>query len=104
MLYGYAAILDRTVDPSASRGHTASYRLDLGPAGRLTARFTDGTLVVEPPGDEPVDCEIVADPAAMLLVSSGRLSQWPAIALGLIRAGGPRPELGLTYGRLFLTY
>ena len=66
-------------------GHTASYRLDLGPAGRLTARFTDGTLVVEPPGDEPVDCEIVADPAAMLLVSSGRLSQWPAIALGLIR-------------------
>ena len=25
-------------------GHTASYRLDLGPAGRLTARFTDGTL------------------------------------------------------------
>jgi hypothetical protein len=40
----------------------------------------------------------------MLLVSSGRLSQWAAIALGLLRAGGRRPDLALGFGRLIYMF
>jgi hypothetical protein len=38
-----------------------------------------------------------ADPVAFLLVSSGRLSQWAAITLGLLAADDDRPELTLGY-------
>jgi hypothetical protein len=54
------------------------------------------------PDSGPVDCTITADPVAFLLVGSGRLSQWDAIALGLLEAGGDRPELALGFTDLFL--
>ena len=101
---GYRAVLLRTVDPDGARGHTATYRVDLGVAGRLTVRFTDGVVALVPAYRGPVDCEITADPVAMLLVATGRLPQAGAITLGLLWAGGPRPELALGYGRLFRTF
>ncbi len=70
---GYRAVLLRTVDPDGAHGHTATYRVDLGVAGRLTVRFTDGVVALVPAYRGPVDCEITADPVAMLLVATGRL-------------------------------
>jgi hypothetical protein len=57
---------------------------------------------MQPAGSSPVDCTISADPVAYLLVASGRLTPTAAIALGLLSAGGPRPELAGDFGRLFI--
>jgi hypothetical protein len=70
--------------------------------GRSVARFIDGEYRLEPADAGPVDCTISADPVAYLLVGAGRLSLWSAIALGLISAGGPRPELALRFNDLFI--
>ncbi len=100
-LYGYGPVNATSVDPATSRGHTATYDIDLGVAGRFAVRFVDGEVAFGPPGEHPADCEITADPVAFLLVSTGRMSQWTAIALGLMRAGGRRPELAASFGNLF---
>lgn len=97
-------LLPMAVDPATSRGHTAAYRLDLGPLGCSTVRFVDGAVGAGPCDDTPVDCVISADPVAFLLVRQRRLAHTAATALGLLRFGGPRPELGPTYLRLFHTF
>ena len=101
VLYGYAPVLPACVDTVTSAGHTAAYVLDLGTAGGFAVRFDDGAVTVEPVDDGPYDCTIVADPATYLLVSTGRMSQSTAIALGLLGATGEHPELGLTFGSRF---
>ncbi len=101
VLYGYAPVLPACADPVTSAGHTASYALDLGTAGRLAVRFDDGAVIVGPADVGPHDCTIVADPAAFLLVSTGRMPPSTAIALGLLGAAGEHPELGLTFGTRF---
>ncbi|HEY7814632.1 MAG TPA: maleylpyruvate isomerase N-terminal domain-containing protein [Nakamurella sp.] len=102
-LFGRGAVFPSVADPTTSRGHTAAYLLDLGVAGRLTVRFADGVLTVGT-GDEPADCEIATDPVTMLMVSSGRLSPYMAIALGSYRAGGRRPHLAPGFTRLIYTF
>jgi hypothetical protein len=104
VLYGYGPVYPACVDPVTSAGHSAGYELDLGAAGRLGARFDAGSLTLAPvSGNEngAWDCTITAEPTAFLLVSAGRMPQATAIALGLLGATGTRPELGLTFGRLF---
>lgn len=101
VLYGYGPVLPACVDAVTSVGHTAGYLLELGIAGRLAVRFTNGTPTVGPADDAPYDCTITADPTAFLLVSTGRMHQSTAIALSLISAGGARPDLGLTFGSRF---
>lgn len=101
VLSGYAPIFRLVVDQGTAQGHTAGYRIDLRGGPSLTVRFVDGQFSLEPPDSEPIDCTISADPVAFLLLSTGRLSQWPAIALGLLGAGGPKPELALGFGSLF---
>lgn len=55
-----------------------------------------------PPG-RAVDCHILADPAALLMVVWKRRSQWSAIARGQLLAWGRRPWLGLRLVRIFRT-
>jgi hypothetical protein len=43
-----------------------------------------------------------ADPVTALLVQAGRLSQWPAVALGSLTFAGPHPELGPRFAELFV--
>lgn len=100
-LYGYGPVNAASVDPATSRGHTATYDIDVGVAGRFAVRFVDGQVTFGPPGEHPADCGITADPVAFLLVSTGRMSRWTAIALGLMRADGRRPELAASFGNLF---
>jgi hypothetical protein len=80
----------------------AAFEVEVRGGGRFVARFDDGTLHLEDPDSGPVDCQISAEPVALLLVAAGRLSQWPAIALGLLSAGGKRPELALGFNDLFV--
>ena len=66
-------------------------------------RFTEGVLTVGT-GDEPTDCVIATDPVTMLMVSSGRLSPFAAIALDSYRAGGESPDLAAGFSRLISTF
>lgn len=90
-LFGLGAVFDRLADPATSSGHTGSYLLDLGPDMKMTIRFVNGQLLVEPPG--PADCEIGSDPVSWLMVCLGRISQAQAVALGVVRFNGANPEL-----------
>jgi hypothetical protein len=102
-LFGRGAVFPQVADPTTSRGHTATYLLDLGAAGRLTVRFVEGVLTVGT-GEEPADCEIATDAVTMLMVSSGRLSPYMAIALGIYRPGGHSPHLAPGFTRLIYTF
>lgn len=101
VLSGYFSWYGRLVNPETASGVTAGYGIELRGGGAFTVRFVDGEYRLEPDGSGPVDCTISADPVAFLLVSSGRMRQWEAIALGLYSASGPRPELALTFMDLF---
>lgn len=102
VLAGLPPIMGLCVNRTSAAGHTARYRLDLRGAGSLAIAFANGEYSWGQVNDEPVACVIDADPVAYLLASSGRVSQWPLISMGLISAGGPRPELALGFGGLFV--
>ena len=100
-LIGYDARNVRCLNPATTARHTAGYRIELTTGRCYTIRFVHGQLQAEQPGSAPVDCTITADPVALLLIGSGRMSRWAGIALGLLRAGGNRPELALGFDNLF---
>ncbi|MDT7596855.1 MAG: hypothetical protein QOJ06_2401 [Pseudonocardiales bacterium] len=101
-LFGYCQSYGLRLNPAMTKAHTAGYAIELTTGERFTIRFVDGKYRLEPPSSGPVDCTITADPVAFLLVESGRISQWAAIALGLIEADGDRPGLALGFKNLFL--
>lgn len=101
-LAGLVPVLSLIVDPERTKGLSAGYGIDLRDGPALTIRFTDGVYGVESAGAAPVDVTISADPVAFLMVGTGRLSRYEAVALGLLTAGGPRPELALGFPDLFL--
>jgi uncharacterized protein (TIGR03083 family) len=105
VLHGHGAAFPEMVDRVTTRGLTVSYDIDLGRAGRLGVGFVDGVFAVTDPAAaaEPATCRIEACPRAFLLVSTGRLSVWTAVSLGLWRGAGTRPGLASTYPRHFLT-
>jgi uncharacterized protein (TIGR03083 family) len=87
--------------PAAAVGLDATYRIEIAGTDGFFVRIADGTFD-EPAAPESVDCVISADPVAALLVISGRLSRWPAIALGRLALTGDCPELGPRFFDLFL--
>lgn len=101
VLGAYLPLLGLVTDPNATKGHSADYGITLRGGPALAVRFADGVFDLAEAGG-PVDCEISADPVAFLLTFTGRLSRWQAIALGLISAGGERPELALGFPDLFV--
>lgn len=100
-LHGYGPILAACVRPKAVRGHTAGYRVDLGNGDGFVIRFTNGAAVFAAADSGSADCIIAADPVAFLMVVFGRLNRWEAIALGLLSASGPRPDLAPGFFDLF---
>ena len=101
-LFGYRPSYGAHLNPVTTTAHTAGYAIELITGERFTIRFLDGRYRLESPDSGPVDCTITADPVAFLLVDSGRMSQWAAIAVGLMKADGDRPELALRFNNLFL--
>ncbi len=83
------------VDQKVAAGLTARFEVHLRGGGGAHLTFDDGDLSVTRSALGPVDCHLSVDPAAFLLVSWGRVSQWPAIARGQLLAWGRRPWLGL---------
>ena len=100
VLYGYRTYLGGVVDPKAAGTITATYGIEFPGGGSFTASLIGGRYHVEAVASE-IDCTISADPAAFLLVASGRMSHWTAIALRTLQAGGPRPELAASFMNLF---
>ncbi|MEO7196180.1 MAG: maleylpyruvate isomerase N-terminal domain-containing protein [Pseudonocardiaceae bacterium] len=91
------------VNPETARGHTASYELRVRGGPRFVIRFRDGVCTVEPAGGQVIDCYLWADPAELVLVVYGRISQWRPIVRGRLLAWGRKPWLGLTFKNLFFT-
>ncbi len=83
------------VDQEAAAGVRACYEVRLRGGGRAFLRFHNGDLTVGAEAPAPVDCHLSVDPETFLLVSWGRLGQWPAIGRGRLLAWGRRPWLGL---------
>jgi uncharacterized protein (TIGR03083 family) len=101
-LFGYGAGYGLCLNPATTAGHSAGYGIEFRTGERFTIRFVDGEYQVETPDSGPVDCTISADPVAFLLVGAGRMTQWQAMALGLMEVGGDRPDLALAFNDLFL--
>ena len=95
-----AMVLPRFVNPRTARGVTASYDIRIRRGSRFVARFDQGTLTIGPADSRPVDCHILADPVAFLLVGYGRISQWGPIARGKMLAWGRKPRLGFKFTSL----
>ncbi len=83
------------VDQKAAGRISARFDVRLRGGGGATLSFDHGDLSVSRAPAGSIDCHLSVDPAAFLLVSWGRASQWPAIARGQLLAWGRRPWLGL---------
>ncbi len=83
------------VDEKNAAGLRATYHVCLRGGGDVYLRFDDGDLAVsdDPPG--PVDCNLLVDPMAFLMVAWARTGQWPPILKGRLLAYGRKPWLGL---------
>lgn len=90
-----------TFQPAAAAGLRASFQLEIPGTAPFHVTVADGAYE-EPARPPSVDCFIAADPVTALLVQSGRLSQWTAVALGRLTFAGPHPELGPRFAELFV--
>ncbi len=101
-LGGALRLLPSYAKPATARGHTGGYDLRIRGGPRVVIRFADGRASLEEPRNTPVDCHILAEPVAFLLVFYGRTSQWGPIAKGQLLTWGRRPWRALRFKRLFL--
>ena len=97
---GYRTCYSGIFNPVGAAALEATYRLDTGGTSPFFVRIRAGTYE-EPVAPHSIDCAISADPVTALLVMSGRLNQWAAIALGRLTFSGDRPELGPRFDELF---
>jgi hypothetical protein len=77
----------------------ASFELRIRGANGYRMAVDHGTATVTPAG-ERADCVITADPVAFMLLGFGRISQWPPILRGKLRAGGRKPWLAMKFATL----
>jgi hypothetical protein len=101
-LYGYGPVYGECLNPVTTAGLSATYGIEVRGGGSLTVSFDDGRYQLAEGISGPVDCRLSVDPVAFLLVGSGRMSRYEAVALGLFSFGGPKPELGLGFPDLFV--
>jgi hypothetical protein len=90
-LFGAMLHAERTAGINAVIG------IELRGGREVTVRFTEGAYSVEEGTAGDVDATMSADPVAFLMVESGRLSRYEAIALGLLTVGGNQPDLALGF-------
>lgn len=100
ILVTYSANLGLVVDAQRTTDLRAAFGLDIDGLGRFLATFEAGLFSFGLWNNEPVDTVIAADPVAFLLVFTGRLDRFAAIALGM-HIGGAHPGLGLSFFDLF---
>lgn len=100
VIEGICRIMHRFVSAYAA-GVTAAYAIHIRGGRSFTCRFVDGRLAVTPPDGRPVDCHILADPAAIMLVTYGRIGQWEPIMQGKLLAWERKPWLAFGFKKLF---
>ncbi|HKY75508.1 MAG TPA: hypothetical protein VJS45_05175, partial [Acidimicrobiia bacterium] len=98
---GFRPCYPGVFNPAAAVRLEATYRLDTVGLDPFFVRISNAAYE-EPAAAESVDCVITADSVTELLVMTGRLSQWAAIALGRLTFSGQRPEIGPRFKDLFV--
>jgi uncharacterized protein (TIGR03083 family) len=96
---GVLSIAPQYLRPSRAAGLRVSYELRIGGGCRFRMVVADGAATVTAAG-ERANCVITADPAAFLLLGYGRITQWPQIFRGKLRAGGRKPWLAMRFASL----
>ena len=102
VLGAYGPLMGISLDADRTRDLDAAVAVELRGLASFVACFDAGRFSLEPAGARPADATLSADPAAFLLVTAGRMDRWPAFALGLYEAGGPRPELAVGFKDFFV--
>jgi hypothetical protein len=96
---GVLSIAPQYLRPSRAAGANTSYELRMRGGCRYRMLVADGTATVAAAGPR-ADCVITADAVAFLLLGYGRITQWPAIIRGQLRAGGRKPWLAMRFSSL----
>jgi uncharacterized protein (TIGR03083 family) len=96
---GVMTLVPEYLDPRTAGAVRATYELRFrgGPRYRLAIDHGHGEIAA---AGGPVDCTILADPVAFLLVGYRRASQWSQIARGRMLAFGRKPWLAARFGSL----
>lgn len=102
VIQGVMTVVPDYMDPVAARHVAVSYELRLGDGPACRMDIDHGSATVGPPNGR-ADCRITADPVGFLLVGHGRIGQWSQILRGKLAAGGPKPWLGLRFGKLLIS-
>jgi hypothetical protein len=93
------ALAPKYLMPSRTKNLNISFELRMRGGRPYRMAIANGNGVVTAAG-EKADCVITADPVAFLLVGFGRVSQFPALLRGKLRAGGRKPWLAAKFGTL----
>ena len=88
---------------TTARGVRIRYELRVVGAPPRHFVFDDGNLTITEPGAGKVDCYVRADPVALNLIAWGRMSPWPSVARGRLRAWGRKPWLAAKLTSLLST-
>jgi uncharacterized protein (TIGR03083 family) len=99
---GVLSIAPAYLRPSRAVGLRVSYELRMRGGRRFRIAVADGAATVTA-ADERADCVITADPVAFLLLGYGRVTQWPQIVRGRLRAGGRKPWLAMRFASLLVS-
>jgi uncharacterized protein (TIGR03083 family) len=99
VLDGVMAMLPDYVDHHRAAGRSIRYELCFRGGPRYRLVIDNGTAAITEAGPE-VDCRIIADPVAFMLVGYGRTGQWGQILRGRLLAVGRKPWLGLAFASL----
>ncbi len=97
VLNGHLTLFGAMLHPERTKSLNAAIGIELRGGPVVTVRFTDGVYCLEDGSAGPVDATMSADPVAFLMIESGRLSRYEAVALGLLTVGGDRPDLALRF-------
>jgi uncharacterized protein (TIGR03083 family) len=99
---GVLSIAPAYLRPSRAVGLRVSYELRMRGGRRFRIAVADGAATVTA-ADERADCVITADPVAFLLLGYGRVTQWPQIVRGRLRAGGRKPWMAMRFASLLVS-
>jgi uncharacterized protein (TIGR03083 family) len=92
---GLTDILHDYLDAATAGATRATIDVRMRGGPRFVIWIHDGRLEVTAEPADSVDCHISADPVAFLQVSTGRRSQWSAVARGQLLAWGRRPWMAM---------
>jgi hypothetical protein len=92
---GSLPVLPHFVDQEEAAEVEARYDLRIRGGGRSLWRFKEGRLTIEPPSAAQVDCHLLVEPVAFMLLSYERIAPWGPALGGKLLVWGRKPWLGM---------